>query len=104
MEKRESKRFSCHVPLMDEKREALLNSQTVDISQTGVGFISARFIPINTKMMVEISLTREGAPVLVQGRVKWVEREADSSSYRIGMTFPEIPEQAKSRIEEYFKA
>ena len=90
MEKRESQRFVCDVPLMDEKREALRNSRTIDISQTGVGFVSARFIPINTKMMVEISLEREGAPVLIQGKVKWVEKDSQAGSYRVGMVFPDI--------------
>lgn len=103
MEKRVSARYDCCVPLMDEKKQALSSSQTIDISKTGVGFVSARFIPINTNMMVEIALTRDGEPVLVKGRVKWVEKSSGSSSYRIGMTFPDISDQAQSRIENYFK-
>jgi len=103
MEKRIAARYECQVPLMDEKKETLACSQTIDISKTGVGFVSAQFIPINTKMMVEISLARDGEPVLIQGKVKWVEKAAEASTYRVGMTFPDISDQAQSRIESYFK-
>ena len=103
MNKRLSTRYECCVPLMDEEREILARSQTVDVSKSGVGFVSARFIPMNTKMMVEISLTRDGSPVLVQGKVKWVEKMSDSSNFRIGMAFPDILSQVESRIENCFK-
>ena len=103
MEKRIDARYECQVPLMDERKATLVHSQTIDISKSGVGFVSARFIPINTKMMIEISLVRDGEPVLVQGKVKWVEKAAESSTYRIGMTFPDISDKAQSRIEGYFK-
>ncbi len=103
MEKRTSPRYGCCVPLLDENKETLMNSQTVDISKSGVGFVSARFIPVDTKMMVEISLSRDGSPVLVQGKVKWVERFPNSSAYKIGMIFPDISPQAQSRIEDFFK-
>lgn len=103
MEKRVDPRYDCCVPLMDEKKSTLPSSKTIDISKSGVGFVSARFIPINTNMMIEIALAREGEPVLVQGKVKWIEKSVESPSYRIGMTFPDISPEAQSRIENYFK-
>ncbi|MDD3374278.1 MAG: PilZ domain-containing protein [Candidatus Omnitrophica bacterium] len=103
MNKRLNARYECRVPLLDEKREVLSSSQTTDISKSGVGFVSACFIPANTNMMVELSLTRDGSPVLVQGRVKWVERMKNSSNFRVGMVFPDISPQAESRIENCFK-
>ncbi len=89
---------------MDERRETLSSSRTIDISRTGVGFISARFIPINSKLMVELALSREEHPVLVQGRVKWVEKIPHTPSFRIGMNFSDISVDAQSRIEQHFKS
>ncbi len=103
MEKRTSPRHRCCVPLLDEQKEVMANSQTMDISRTGVGFESAYFIPVDTKITVEISLSRDAEPMLVQGRVKWVEKSARSSTYKVGMTFPDISSQAQSRIDNYFK-
>ncbi len=103
MNKRIDSRFDCCVPLMDEKKEALLSSQTIDISKSGVGFVSARFIPMNTKMTVELSLQRDSMPFLVQGKVKWVEKMPNSSNFRIGMSFPDIPQEAQAQIEDSLK-
>ncbi len=102
MNKRENPRYDCRVPLMDERRETLSSSYTTDISRTGVGFVSTRFIPVNSKLMVEIALTREENPMLVQGRVQWVEKIPHSSNFRIGMNFSDISSDAQSRIAEHF--
>jgi len=104
MNKRENTRHECCVPLMDERKETLSNSRTIDISRTGVGFISARFLPINSKLMVELALSREEHPVLVQGRVKWIEKIPHTPNFRIGMNFSDISSETQSRIEQHFKS
>lgn len=104
MNKRENPRYDCRVPLMDERKETLASSYTTDISRTGVGFVSTRFIPINSKLMVELALTREENPVLVQGRVKWIEKIPHSPNFRIGMNFSDISTDAQSRIAQHFDA
>lgn len=100
MNRRESARHECCVPLLDERQQALKHSHTIDISRTGAGFISAKFIPVNSKLMVELALSPEGLPVLVQGRVKWIEKIPNTSNFRVGMNFSDIPEVSQSRIEE----
>lgn len=104
MNKRQSVRHECCVPLMDEHKEILVSSRTVDLSRTGVGFISTRFVPINSKLMVELSLSRGETPVLVQGSVKWVEKIPNTPHFRVGMNFADISGDVQSRIEQHFKA
>ena len=104
MNKRESTRHECCVPLMDEQKAVLRSSHTVDLSSTGVGFVSTRFVPINSKLMVELSLSRTETPVLVQGCVKWVEKIPHTPNFRVGMNFSDISSDIQSRIEKYFKA
>src|SRR6185503_14460851 len=95
-EKRKSPRFECQVPIMTKKGTAFDTSQTVDISQGGVGIISERFIPINTKMAVEIALAPESEPVLTVGRVKWVQKIPQSDQFRIGMVFSKVARDINS--------
>jgi c-di-GMP-binding flagellar brake protein YcgR len=89
---------------MDERKEILRSSHTIDLSRTGVGFVSTRFVPINSKLMVELSLSRGENPVLVQGCVKWVEKIPNSQNFRVGMNFSDISTDTQSRIEKYFKS
>ena len=50
-------RKECHVPVESKEGTAFDSSQTIDISTGGVGFVSRKKVPINTKMAIEIDLT-----------------------------------------------
>ena len=101
-EKRSDCRYDCRVPVVCKKKSAFDNAQTIDISRGGVGFISRTFIPLDTKMGLEIALKPDAEPILAMGQVKWVAQVPHSECYRVGMTFADIPSHARSRLEQYF--
>ena len=101
-EKRKAKRFNCQVPIMCKKGGAFDNSQTMDISQGGVGLVSNRFIPVDTRMILEIALLPNSDPVLALGQVKWVRRIPVSDNYRVGMHFADIAPSSRSQINRNF--
>jgi len=101
-EKRRDDRYSCYVPVMCKKGTMFDQSQTTNISSGGAGFVTHRFIPVKTKMMVEISLTPDSEPIMAVGEVMWVQHVANSDNYRIGLKFIEISSPVKSRLEKYF--
>ena len=79
------------------------HTQVIDFSKGGIGFVSQHRIPLNKEMPIEIDLTAEGEPVFVVGRVQWVQRIENSTSYRIGLSFKDVLQGSKSRLSEYFK-
>ena len=89
-EKRKANRRNCTVPILCKKGTAFDHSQTVDISRGGVGFISSKFIPVDTKMAVEIAMRPESDPVLTIGQVKWIQPLSHLACYRIGMVFQKL--------------
>ena len=101
--KRKASRYDCAVPVESKKGTAFDDSLTIDISSGGVGLILEKYIPIDTKMAVEIALTPEGDPFVTVGRVKWIRRLPDQQHYRVGMSFGEPPSALKSRINSHFK-
>lgn len=103
-EKRKNSRHNCYVPVMCKKGTMFDQSQTIDISSGGAGFVCHRFIPVKTKMMVEISLIPDSEPIMALGEVRWVQHMAHSDNYRIGLKFIEISSPVKSRLEKYFVA
>lgn len=103
LEKRRSIRYDCQVPIESKKGSAFDQSQTVDISPGGIGFISNKAVPIDTTMAVEIALSSEREPVLVWGQVRWVRQIAKSDYYRVGMTFSKIASGLKSGLNQYFR-
>ena len=103
IDNRKSVRQGCYVPIVCKKGTAFENSQTVDISRGGVGFISNKFIPINTKMAIEIALTPASEPVITLGKVKWIQQLPSSERYRVGIVFSEISVDSESRLSRYFR-
>ncbi len=95
---RKNPRKNCRV-LVDVKSGAPFDgSRTVDISEGGAGFVSDRYIPVNTRMMVQIDLNPDEDPVLALGVVQWINKIGDGSRYRVGLKFIEIIHGAKSKI------
>ena len=100
--KRKNTRHGCEVPVEGQKGSAFANSRTVDISQGGAGLVVSDYVPVNTKMAVEIDLEPQGEPILAVGLVKWVQ-QLSADIFRLGLCFTEVRNSPKSRIDKYFK-
>ena len=99
---RKSKRVSCLVPVDGKKDGVFDQTKTIDISKGGVGFLSIHKIPLNQKVAIEIELDENSEPVIVVGKVRWVEAiESASEMYRVGMSFEDILSGSKSRLTKY---
>jgi len=96
-------RNNCFVPVESKSDSSFDQTQTVDISCHGIGFISSCPHDINEKIAIEIQLKPNTYPVLVIGVVKWVRRLSDSEQYRIGMNYDEISSGSQRRLGQYFE-
>lgn len=100
---RKNERQACLVPVEGKKGGVFDQTQTVDFSKGGLGFISRHRIPVDKRIPIEIDLTSEGNPLFVIGRVQWVHRILDTKNYRIGVSFTDIMRGSKSRLNQYFR-
>ena len=100
---RKAKRYSCAVPVDGKEGSVFDHIHTVDISRSGIGFVSDTAVPLNQKIAVEIALSPDTEPVVVLGVVKWVRKLTDSEQYRIGMTFSEILSGSQTRLNKYLR-
>jgi len=88
---------------MCRRGTAFEHSQTRDISENGIGLISQKFIPKNSKLILEIALAPATEPLMALGKVKWVEKVGYSDSYRLGMEFEDLSPGTRSRLSRYFR-
>jgi c-di-GMP-binding flagellar brake protein YcgR len=102
--KRTESRRNCFVPVESKSDSSFDQTQTVDISRHGIGFISPHPHAINEKIAIEIQLKPNTDPVLVIGIVKWVRRISDSEQYRVGMNYDEVISGSPRRLDSYFEA
>lgn len=102
LNKRKNTRLSCEVPLEGKKGGIFDESNVIDISKGGLGFISPRRIPVNKRIPIELDLAEEDYPVFVIGKVLWARAIEGSSNYRIGVTFEDILRGSKARLQKFF--
>ncbi len=94
--KRESQRKTCLVPVEGKKGTTFAQSQTVDISEGGIGLVSNRAIALDEKIAVEIQTAVDADPILVLGKVVWVQKLEQLNRYRVGLKFQK-PFSVKAR-------
>jgi hypothetical protein len=102
--KRSENRRNCFVPVESKSDSSFDQTQTVDISRHGIGFISPHPHSINERIAIEIQLKPDTDPVLVIGTVKWVRKISDADQYRIGLNYDEIISGSPRRLDSFFEA
>ena len=102
--KRVESRRTCFVPVESKTESVFDQTQTVDISRHGIGFLSCHPHSVNEKIAIEIQLKPNTDPVLVIGTVKWVRKISDSEQYRVGLNYDEIISGSAKRLDRYFEA
>jgi len=80
---------------------------TQDISLTGVKIQCNMFIPVNSLLRIELSLTKPVRVVSVLGMVRWIKALFKDELYEMGVEFVDTPQEAirllESHIEEFTK-
>ena len=101
--KRKNQRFGCVVPVESKSGTIFENSQTVDISSSGIGLIFQKEIALSKKIAIEIALAPQGESILVIGQVQWRRPLEFSSGFRVGMKFSDVLSGSRSRLDKYFR-
>jgi len=96
-------RNNCFVPVESKSDTSFDQTQTVDISCHGIGFVSSYPHRINEKIAIEIQLKPNVDPVLVIGIVKWVRKLPGVEHYRVGMNYDETSLGSQRRLDRYFE-
>lgn len=101
--KRRASRLECAVPIDGKEGSVFANTQAVDISKGGIGFISPKRLSVNRLVPMELDVGEGEESILVVGRVTWTRKIRGTSNYRIGLIFEEALPGSKSRLNKYFK-
>ena len=101
---RSEARYNCLVPVEGKEGSEFDHTKTLDISQHGIGLISAQAVRINQKIALEIVLKPNTEPVMVIGVVKWVRKIGTTDQYRVGLVFSEIISGSPTRLNKYLSS
>lgn len=102
-EKRKEHRWECLVPVEGKEGSPFERIRTSDFSKCGFGFVSHFKMPLDKKINIEIDLTKDGEPIFVVGKVKWVRPITGTDDYQVGVSFEEVLRGSKGRLDKYFQ-
>ncbi len=105
-EQRRFKRADFRQPYqLDSERGQLIGACVAcDLSAGGVRLRGEQFVPLHSRIRVKFAV-EDGQPLILEGRVVWVQRVPHSEEYQIGVEFDESDTNMypRSRIYRYIE-
>ena len=86
--------------IFNDRTPEIHDSFTKNISETGLQVSSFNFFPVNTRLMLEASLSPQTEPVNLVGRVVWIEQIAYQDRFNLGIEIPEISDDIRTQFQK----
>ncbi len=106
-EKRKYPRVNSTVPLqykkLKELSEGTIGAITQDVSEGGVRFIANEFLPLASRLVVEVFLPAQPKPIKAISKVAWIKKVSSSEQYVVGNQFLDVIKDDKGQLGEYVK-
>ncbi len=106
-ERRKWVRVDATVPLQYKKlkgqSEGTIGAITKDVSEGGVQFISNEFLPLASRLVVEVFLPAQPKPIKAISKVAWIQKASSGDQYVIGNQFLEVGREDRGQLADYVK-
>ena len=92
--------FECHVVVRRKDHPESFSTQTENIGVGGICVILDKGLELFTEVVVEVALPDKQTPLISDGKVVWVVKEAGRNKrFDTGIEFVDLPEEQQKRIE-----
>jgi hypothetical protein len=82
-------------------KEKVIYNRSKDVSVTGARVQANIFLPVDTLLMIEMTLKTVRQVVTVLGKVKWIKIVYGDESYEAGVEFVNTPAEAIKKLGDY---
>ncbi len=100
-------RVGSTIPLqykkLKELSEGTVGAITQDVSEGGARFLANEFLPLATRLVVELFLPAQPRPIKAISKVAWIRKASSGNQYEIGNQFLDVGKDDKSQLSEYVK-
>lgn len=104
-EKRKHKRVISTIPLQYKKlrqlSEGTIGAITQDVGEGGVRFVANEFLPLASRLVVEVFLPAQPRPIKAISKVAWIRKIPSADQYEVGNQFLEVGKEDKISLYEY---
>ena len=107
LDRRRFTRIDSTVPLqykkLKESSEGTIGAITQDVSEGGAKFLANEFLPLATRLVVELFLPAQPKPIKAISKVAWIRKAPSGEQYEIGNQFLDVDKGDKNQLSEYVK-
>ena len=100
-ERRRWPRVDVHLPIrfreVGEFSSSPIDAETQDVSEGGIKFSSDKFLPKNSKLVVNLNLN-DVSSMKATVKIVWSARDAHTNMYETGVEFDNVPAEAKVEL------
>jgi hypothetical protein len=82
-------------------KEKVIYNRSKDISVSGAKIQAHLFLPVDTLLMIEMSMKTVRQMITVIGKVKWIKIIYEDESYEAGVEFVNTSGEAIKKLEDY---
>ena len=106
-ERRRFVRVTSTVPLqykkLKELSEGTIGAITYDVSEGGARFFANEFLPLATRLVVEVFLPAQPRPIKAISKVAWIRKSPSENQYEVGNQFLDVGRDDKGQLTEFVK-
>ena len=95
--------FALQYRKLKEFSEGTIGAITHDVSEGGTMFISNEFLPLATRMVVELFLPAQPRPIRAISKVAWIRKAPSGNQYEVGNQFLDVGKDDRNQLAEYVK-
>jgi c-di-GMP-binding flagellar brake protein YcgR len=81
--------------------ETVIHNRSKDISVSGARIQAHLYLPVDTLLMIEMTLSTVRQMIKVIGKVKWIKIIYEDESYEAGVEFVNTPSDAIKKLQDY---
>jgi hypothetical protein len=82
-------------------KEKVIYNRSKDISASGARVQANIFLPVDTLLMIEMTLKTVRQVITVIGKVKWIKIVYGDEAYEAGVEFVNTPVEAMKKLGDY---
>jgi hypothetical protein len=82
-------------------QDKVIRNRSRDISVSGARIQANLFLPVDTLLMIEMTLSTVRQMVTVIGKVKWIKIIYEDEAYGVGVEFVNTPNDAIRKLKDY---
>lgn len=104
-ERRRYRRVKSTIPLQYKKlrqlSEGTVGAITQDVGEGGVRFMANEFLPLASRLVVEVFLPANPRPIKAISKVAWIRKIPSGEQYEVGNQFLEVAREDKNNLSDY---